>query len=206
MIDLNKPWMQTHSGRRFPLIEPTVADVHWPDIAYHLAHTNRFCGAAGGYTVAQHTVFALRWVTAEVQPYWLLHDAHEAYMGDLIRPAVAALDHLATDAAIIRPAVRALKEGIDRAIYAAAGLSPPSESRTQLVEYYDTCMLLTECRDLLGDAAADWGLDPTALPFPGTLARWSAETAYNRFGHHLSQLFGIGLPPMYEIAICGDRQ
>lgn len=38
------PWLQTRSGRAFPLIEPKPEHVHWPDIIYALSHINRFGG------------------------------------------------------------------------------------------------------------------------------------------------------------------
>jgi hypothetical protein len=62
------------------------------DIAFGLAHINRFNGAAGGYSVAQHSVNcvdllrATKRYTPLLAMATLLHDAHEVVVGDIIRP------------------------------------------------------------------------------------------------------------------------
>ena len=87
----NRPWFQTVSGRKVPLIHPEPSDIYWPDVLYALSHLNRFAGNAGTYSVAQHTLHPMAWVPDEVQPYWLLHDAHEFVFGDLPRPVLTAI-------------------------------------------------------------------------------------------------------------------
>ncbi len=193
-----RPWAQIASGRAFPLIEPEAADVHWPDIAYHLAHLNRFAGGAGGYSVAQHTLHAMPWVSARERPYWLLHDAHEFVLGDLTRPAQVAIDYAASEPHVVGPAIKAVKAGIDKALCESVDLPwPPSDEVMDIIHHIDACMLLTECRDLLGGAVMDWNLDPDAHPLPGLLRAWpTAEAAYVAFGEALQHEFDIVLPPM----------
>ena len=129
------PFIVTASGRKWPLLDPEPADVCFRDIAEMLARTARYGGATEGapYSVAQHCVEGLKHCPDEVKPYFLLHDAHEAYIGDLTTPLQWALCHAAaeeandTTLAITIPirALRRLKAAADAAIHAAAGLAWP---------------------------------------------------------------------------------
>lgn len=80
-------WMQTYTGIAFFPLDPRVADIDPDDIAHALAmicryggHTRRF------YTVAEHCVKMSQAVSPENALWALLHDATEAYVGDMIRP------------------------------------------------------------------------------------------------------------------------
>ncbi len=82
--------MLTYSGRIVPLDAVKPAHIDLQDIAFHLAGTNRF-GAAhpARPTVAEHSVAVLLLVRsyapnaeALFAPA-LMHDAHEAYTGDM---------------------------------------------------------------------------------------------------------------------------
>lgn len=52
-------------------------------IAFALSHINRYCGHVGGYSVAQHSVHVAMQLPPELQLSGLLHDAPEAYLGDV---------------------------------------------------------------------------------------------------------------------------
>lgn len=55
-------------------------------IAHHLAYTNRYNGAVGTYSVAQHSVLCAAWVEAPFKLAALLHDVPEAIYGDISSP------------------------------------------------------------------------------------------------------------------------
>lgn len=60
-------------------------DINLKDIAHHLALVNRFGGATRvPLSVAQHCVYVSRLVPQKMKMQALLHDASEAYMGDII--------------------------------------------------------------------------------------------------------------------------
>ena len=194
------PWIQTASGRKFPLIDPKPTDVYWPDVAFHLAHTNRFSGAGGAYSVLQHLVHPLRYLREEDRPHWLLHDAHEFAITDIPTPATAAFDRKATEKHVVKPAIAAVKCGIDKALYASVGLPwPPSDETLEIIKYTDEAMLLTECRDILGGQVDDWGFSPAVLPYPERIKRWEPHLAYKVFCNKLKDCFGISLPMFYEL-------
>lgn len=82
----------TSSGVLFDLLNPSADDVRPLDIYRSLAKQCRFNGhTRRHWSVAQHSVFV-----AEIVKMWggspteqlqaLLHDAHEAYLGDVITP------------------------------------------------------------------------------------------------------------------------
>lgn len=85
-------WMQLSSGKRFFPLDPRPEDVDPTDIGHALSqicryggHTKRF------YSVAEHTVIVSKWLAVqgespELQLRGLLHDAAEAYVGDMVRP------------------------------------------------------------------------------------------------------------------------
>jgi hypothetical protein len=81
----------TFTGRRVALELAEPAHVDIADIAWALGHINRFTGHAGAYTVADHSVIVSHLVPPQYAPRALLHDAAEAYLGDLSRPLKEAL-------------------------------------------------------------------------------------------------------------------
>jgi len=86
------PWMTMASGRRFYPQDPDHRDVCLDDIAHHLAQINRYNGGlVRPLSVAEHSIAcaALAWqmgCDAEIQFLALMHDAAEAYVGDMVRP------------------------------------------------------------------------------------------------------------------------
>jgi hypothetical protein len=79
--------ISTYTGKRVNPQEMTLDDVCIEDIAHSLAHQCRYMGHCyGHYSVARHSVMAMEFVPVRLQLDVLLHDAAEAYLGDLVRP------------------------------------------------------------------------------------------------------------------------
>lgn len=75
---------RTWSGVMVNLSCPRAEDLRLTDIAHHLARVCRYNGAVDGfYSVASHSVYVARNVAPEYAPAALLHDATEAYLGDM---------------------------------------------------------------------------------------------------------------------------
>lgn len=87
--------IETNSGRFIDLYSPDPSDIWISDIAHHLAAVCRFGGACDPwYSVAEHSCLVARLMLARglhwrIQLAGLLHDAHEAYIGDLQSPLKA---------------------------------------------------------------------------------------------------------------------
>jgi len=80
-------WIQTISGRQFNLsnIEPEAICLE--DIAHSLSNICRFNGHTKSfYSVAEHCVVMSHLVPADAQAGALMHDAGEAYIGDISTP------------------------------------------------------------------------------------------------------------------------
>lgn len=90
-------YILTRSGKQFSFSSPTPDAVVLEDIAYSLAAINRFTGhTVYPYSVAQHSVAVSRYLELSgadlhIQLAGLLHDAHEAYFGDIAAPLKAFL-------------------------------------------------------------------------------------------------------------------
>jgi len=89
--------MITSTGVIFDLINPDMNDVHIEDIAHGLAYTCRWNGHTKTYySVAEHSIKVYGMVADRCRQRGnfsrqgalaaLLHDAEEAYWGDIIRP------------------------------------------------------------------------------------------------------------------------
>jgi len=138
--------MQTYTGRQFFPLDPRPEEVHIEDIAHHLSQRTRYGGAAlEFYSVGQHSVEVSH---ACDEPLWgLLHDAAEAYVGDMIRP----IKHTPEMAAF-----RRIEKRVQAAVCIRYGLAI-EEPRS--VKEADGILLATERRDLLAPLAAseeDW--------------------------------------------------
>lgn len=178
------PWILMASGRSWVLTAPTPDRVHWPDIAESLAKICRWNGhTIAFYSVAQHCC-----LVADTLPPWqrlhgLLHDAHEAVLGDVTTPVKDALRALGAGDALDR-----LVATTDAAIFRAAGL-PAAMPRdaAAAIRHADLTLLSTERRDLLAPGARPW--PPMPDPLPQRIDPWpwpkAAEEWLTRLDRHL---------------------
>ena len=91
-------WMQTCTGRAYWPCDPRSEDVFIEDIAGSLSRVCRFGGHLKDefdlYSVAEHSVHVSNLVPREHAFAALMHDAAEAYLGDVVRPfKVRLLDY-----------------------------------------------------------------------------------------------------------------
>jgi hypothetical protein len=154
----------THTGRRFDLFEPDADMIDPRDISHSLAHLCRFNGHTREfYSVAQHSCIVADLVPEEHKLAALLHDAAEAYLGDMTRPLKQWI-HAYQDFEYWT--WRRVCERFDI----------PSEL-PGCVQQADLIALATERRDLMSTDPAIWdcliGIEPMAesiRPWPATEA------------------------------------
>jgi hypothetical protein len=80
-------WFTTYTGKKFYPFNPRIEDIDIEDIAHALSLICRFGGhLPEHYSVAQHSVLVSYLVPIELRLEGLMHDAAEAYIGDVIRP------------------------------------------------------------------------------------------------------------------------
>jgi uncharacterized protein len=86
-INMEMPAISTRSGRRLYLHDPNPSQILIEDIAHGLAHQCRFNGQTNQfYSVAQHSVIVASILPPPLKLAGLLHDAAEAYLGDIVQP------------------------------------------------------------------------------------------------------------------------
>ncbi|MCC6597025.1 MAG: hypothetical protein IT477_10995, partial [Rhodanobacteraceae bacterium] len=180
-MNRKKTWFLTTTGVRFDLRSPRAEDVRAYDIAQSLSRQNRFLGHTAPvdpYNVAQHSVLGAEHILATTKDErlafeFLMHDAHEAYVGDIIRPLKAA-----GLSEVLKPIVAP----IDRCVREKFGL-PAEES--PLVKEIDNRMLASERLVLYPwwhHYAEQVDGDEQAEPIPGIVDRvWGHVEAKNRF-------------------------
>lgn len=231
------PWKQTASGKAFRLIDPRIDDIDFDvDIAGPLSRLARFTGdiRGGAYSVAQHCVMGADLLARETPNSvglaragaFLLHDAHEAYIGDIATPAQDAVNwHLQaildeyglveminknvpaiSGPRLFKRALTRLKSDLDETIYAAVGLMWPSSADTiAIVRRMDLVMLAAEVDAFMGGEAAPWGSTSgvrAGFPIPDLTAEgiWSADEAEDRYQQALRRYFPTRFPhPAFSI-------
>lgn len=140
-----RPTILTASGRYFDFIRPEASSIEIGDIAHALAHICRFTGHARQfYSVAEHSWHVSHLVPRGDELAGLLHDAPEAFIGDVAKP----LKMMLPDYALIEKRVEA-------AVLARFGLSAPLPDS---VKDADRQMLRVEQVQAMPGAGHDWGL------------------------------------------------
>lgn len=180
--------MEVVSGGLLNLVEPRAEDISLADIASALSRLCRFTGHVNApfYSVAQHSCVVADLVAPEHRVHALLHDAHEAYIGDISSPMKAALRALDPN---FPRALWMLEQRIINAIYESAGVARPSPGVGAIIKQADMIALAIEQRDIMR-SKNDWGL-PYPLPESYRINRyltpWAAQDAFE------DALNGVGL-------------
>lgn len=134
----------TASGIYFDLLTPNPRDVTICDIAAALGKLCRYTGHTDTfYSVAQHSVITSHLVPAEHALQALLHDAAEAYVGDVSSPLKA----------LLAERYRAIERRVQCAIFATFGV--PLDMHEE-VHIADRFLLAWERRDLLCEQRTVW--------------------------------------------------
>lgn len=166
-------WMQTFTGRKFFPFAPRPEDVDVRDIAHGLALQCRYNGQCRSfYSVAEHCVVMSRLVSPEHALWALLHDATEAYVGDLISPVKIHL-----------PDYREIEDRIMLAITQRFGLDPEMPAEVHEV---DRRILLDERSALFDAPAGDWRVP--GEPFGVLIPCWSPDQAEEEYLTRLAEL------------------
>lgn len=163
------PYIITKGGRRHELGKPFTPEIG--EIAFALSHINRFTGHAGVYSVAEHCVLcadmALVYHPGGDPLSALLHDAPEAWLGDVSAPLKS----------MIGPEYAELEGFYHNEIDAYFNV----RTRAAWVKQLDKQMLATEL-GLLGHLRTpDPAVHVDATPLAVSLQHWSPARAESEF-------------------------
>jgi uncharacterized protein len=146
-------WIQTYTGKHFDLLNPKTEDIDPLDICVSLAQQCRFSGHTSQfYSVAEHSVRVAGIVSERAQRWALLHDAAEAYIGDISRPMRAAMKAVSMTGIEWS---KSIEDGIARCIIERFELKYLEEGIIEEVKKADNKLLATEARDLLPGGPID---------------------------------------------------
>lgn len=133
----------TRTGKVVDLTSPTPEMIDLTDITYALARIPRFGGHTRSFwSVGQHSLLCYHIASCYVAPklslHALLHDAAEAYIGDLSSPLKTLL-----------PQVRLIEQRLLEVIYRHFGQTLPTEEERRTIKDIDTLACIAEARFFL---------------------------------------------------------
>jgi uncharacterized protein len=175
------PYLQTVSGRWVNPFDPDSSQLDAGDIARALANQCRFGGHSRVfYSVAQHSVIVSELVEqrgGDVEDAFaaLMHDATEAYLGDMPHP----LKHRSPLGAAFKEA----EDHLERALRERFGVKPDVPE----IKRVDRSLLATE-RHTFSDETWHWpeleGVEPLDLE----LEAWTPDEAAEAFARRYASL------------------
>lgn len=146
------------SGGKFHLQDMIPEEIKIKDITHALSMICRFGGHSRYfYSVAQHSLNVMKMMkddgyTTDIILYGLLHDASEAYLGDIPRPLKQML-----------PEYEIIEEKLQKVIWEhfkkQYGLPIPGSTQLSLVKTYDDYALSMEAKALFSNSTK-WELPP----------------------------------------------
>ncbi len=186
------PWIPTYTGKRFFPLDPRPEDICIKDIAHALSHIGRFGGHTREfYSVAQHSVLVSLHVSQDWSRQGLLHDAAEAYVGDVVAPLKPGTYFFTHSHNSEGPLFyfTTVEDRIQFAISQAFDVYGLQESTHPMVSEIDKRLCLTEANLLMADGTEGWPLadeyEPLGVTFDPLppkeaetlfLARWEELT------------------------------
>jgi 5'-deoxynucleotidase YfbR-like HD superfamily hydrolase len=147
-------WILTSGAHEVDLHYCRMEQVQLDDIAHSLAQTNRFNGhARRPYSVAEHSLLVLEiverlFIGADVHCRLAaaLHDAHEAYIGDISTPVKTTLGHEAS----------VLEHRLERIVRSAFALHTAAHEWREQIKAADLIALATEREQLMPPCRTPW--------------------------------------------------
>jgi len=167
--------MQVHSGEPFYPLAAAPGDIEITDIAHALGMVCRYAGHCRRfYSVAEHSVLMSTTVDPENALWALLHDATEAYLGDIVRPLKHQL-----------PGYLAAEAQLMEAITLKFNL--PGQMPDQVKEH-DTRIVVDERAQIMAPSRLPWTAIEGYAPLGVTIRGWDPTTATGMFLDRYRQL------------------
>jgi hypothetical protein len=178
----------THTGERVYIKDLPKLKINLEDIAHHLASpkNQRFGGALDykyNYTVAQHSIlmamYANERLNKDVARACLLHDATEAYFGDVVSPLKREL-----------PDYLKLESELSDIIYKKYNINT-SEEVLAMVELLDKSIVLDEVKSLLPNQFELFSeraptFKPLGIEVDGTIPPQEVKDAFLRLAEYFN--------------------
>ncbi len=168
-------FMETYTGLVIDPLEIPIIDVRIEDIAHALSLQCRYNGHCKEfYSIAQHSILVAGHIDccSRTQLFGLLHDAAEAYLGDMIRPLKKEF-----------PQYEFCEKSLQKRIY--FGLCRghfPTAIEQATIGLTDRRMLITEAQFLMPSKGKDWQIQMKPYPYKSNeFICWSPAEAEDAF-------------------------
>ncbi len=144
--NMERSFVTTYYKRKFNPTKAVEKDITIGDVAHALS---LICRANGHlkifYSVGQHSINCAleareRGLSKKIQLDCLLHDASEAYIGDVITPLKIQLS-----------AYKDYEDALQETVLNALGVEAPRKEDAKVIKEIDNCMLYHEFKHLHGD-------------------------------------------------------
>jgi uncharacterized protein len=170
------PQIMLASGGWFDLMDPWSSDFTIEDIAHGLGNQCRYAGQCSRfYSVAEHSLHVSD-VVDGFDLEALLHDAAEAFLGDITRPLKQLL-----------PDYRRIEKNVEAAISKRFNLNPDA---LQVVKEADLSVLAAEQAQIMPTGTDEWATLAGIEPAPIRVKHLSPDEARKAFLQRFNQLSG----------------
>jgi len=161
------PTIMLQSGAWFDFGAPASSDFTIEDVAHGLANICRYAGQCRRfYSVAEHSILVSDTAVGfELEA--LLHDAAEAFMGDITRPLKQML-----------PEYKKIENDVEAAILTKFGLTAPIPMG---VKDADLRVLAAEQSQIMPQGTDEWVREQNVVPAPVTVRHLGPEQAKRAF-------------------------
>jgi hypothetical protein len=161
-------WMQLYSGKPFYPWNPDEDSINILDIAHALSMVCRYNGhCVRFYSVAEHSVLLSYAVDPEHALWALLHDAAEAYIGDMVRPLKPHIEDF-----------KSIERSLEQTI--ARKFNLPGDMPNQVREY-DTRIVQDERAQIMAPSHLPWTAIAEYAPLGVTINGWLPTVAEMAF-------------------------
>jgi hypothetical protein len=161
------PTIMLQSGAWFDFSNPASSNFTIEDVAHGLANICRYAGQCRRfYSVAEHSMLVSETAVGfELEA--LLHDAAEAFMGDITRPLKQML-----------PEYKNIENGVEEAILMRFGLTIPLPLG---IKDADLRVLAAEQSQIMPRGTDDWAREQNVVPAPIIVRHLGPEEAKRAF-------------------------
>lgn len=168
------PLIMLQSGAWFDILDPGSSAFTIEDIAHGLANTCRYAGQCRDfYSVAEHSLHVSN-VCEEGKLEALLHDAAEAFIGDITRPLKQLL-----------PEYKRIEKTVERAVIDRFGLMTPAPAA---IKDADLRVLAAEQAQIMAPSTSEWARSSGIYPAPIRVEFMSPKVAKRTFLRRYTEL------------------